>query len=124
MQLAELIEKLQGVWLTKEIQSAVDVHYVGAADLMSDILALTSHPMLLITGLTAIQTVRTAEMSGHIQAIVFVRGKNADINTIRLAEENEIPLITTRLTMYECCGILYQAGILPVPLKQHHDTSL
>jgi hypothetical protein len=82
----------------------------AGADLMSDVLAFTEPDSLLLTGLTNLQVVRTAEMAG-IRAIVFVRGKYPPEDTIRLAEETRIPLFSTHCTMYEACGRLYQAGL-------------
>ena len=44
------------------------------ADLMSDVLAFTRKKTLLLTGLTNVQVIRTADVS-ELSAIVFVRGK-------------------------------------------------
>jgi hypothetical protein len=44
-------------------------------------------------------------------AIVFVRGKVPPADTVSLAKEKEIPLLATRLTLYEAFGRLYQAGL-------------
>jgi hypothetical protein len=82
----------------------------AGADLMSDVLSFTEPDSLLLTGLTNLQVVRTAEIAG-IRAIVFVRGKIPPEETIRLAAETGIPLFKTRFTMYEACGRLYQAGL-------------
>jgi hypothetical protein len=46
-----------------------------------------------------------------IKAVVFVRGKYPPPETIALAEEKGIPLLSTSYTMYESCGRLYQAGL-------------
>ncbi len=82
----------------------------AAADLMSDVLAYAPTSSVLLTGLINPQVVRTAEMAG-ILTIVFVRGKRPPAETVRLAEEVGIPLLSTRYTMYEACGLLYHAGL-------------
>lgn len=82
----------------------------AAADLMSDVLSYAPTSSVLLTGLINPQVVRTAEMAG-ILTIVFVRGKHPPAETIRLAEEVGIPLLSTRYTMYEACGLLYHAGL-------------
>jgi predicted transcriptional regulator len=82
----------------------------AAADLMSDVLTYAPTSSVLLTGLINPQVVRTAEMAG-ILAIVFVRGKHPPGETLRLAEEVGIPLLSTRYTMYEACGLLYHAGL-------------
>jgi predicted transcriptional regulator len=82
----------------------------AAADLMSDVLAYAPASSVLLTGLINPQVVRTAEMAG-ILTIVFVRGKHPPAETLRLAEEVGIPLLSTRYTMYEACGLLFHAGL-------------
>ena len=80
------------------------------ADLMSDVLAFTKPDSLLLTGLTNLQTIRTAEVA-EIKAICFVRGKRPAPETIELATEKGIPLLCTMLPMYESCGRLHRRGL-------------
>ena len=79
-------------------------------DLLSDVLAFTKEESLLLTGLTNLQVVRTAELA-NIKALVFVRGKEPDREAIALAMEKNIPVLLTDLPMYEACGRLYRAGL-------------
>ncbi len=81
-----------------------------AADLMSDVLALARQGAILLTGLTTAQVVRTSEVAG-VAAIVVVRGKRIQSEAARLAQEAEIPLLETELTLFEACGRLYSAGM-------------
>jgi len=80
------------------------------ADLMSDVLAFIKPNALLLTGLSNVQSVRTADIAG-IKAIVYVRGKRPDKEAIELAKEKGIVLLATKLLMYESCGKLYQHGL-------------
>lgn len=80
------------------------------ADLMSDVLAYAPAGALLLTGLVNPQVVRTAEMAG-IGAIVLARAKEPPVETVRLADEVNIPVLATRYTLYEACGRLYAAGL-------------
>lgn len=82
------------------------VDSVGAADLMSDVLRLSSPGMLLLTGLSSPQAVRTAAVA-DLRAIVFVRGKRPDVEVVSLAAEKGIPLLSTPMTMFEASGVLY-----------------
>lgn len=91
-------------WLSQEAISAC------GADLMSDVLAFTKERTLLLTGLTNVQVIRTAEMSDLV-AIVFVRGKFPGLDVIQLAEEKGIPLMVCRYPLYEACGLLYSRGL-------------
>jgi len=80
------------------------------ADLMSDVLAFAKPGAVLLTGLTNVQAVRTADVA-DIKAIVFVRGKLPDRETVELARAKGIPLLATRMTMFEACGRLWVAGL-------------
>ena len=87
-----------------------DVVMVCGSDLMSDVLAFVKQGALLLTGLTNPQVVRTAEMA-DIAAIVFVRGKMPDPDTVALTKEKGIPLVASPYTMFEMCGRLFEAGM-------------
>ena len=84
------------------------INFVGAADLMSDVLALSRSGMLLLTGLATVQAVRTAAVS-DLKCVVFVRAKRPGDDVINLAAESSIPLMSTAYTMFEASGILYAA---------------
>jgi serine kinase of HPr protein (carbohydrate metabolism regulator) len=84
-----------------------------ASDLMSDVLTIDTSQLLLITGLTNLQTIRTAEMS-DIGAIVFVRNKKVAPEMLELAEQNGLVVLESNMSMYRACGVLYNAGIKPV----------
>lgn len=81
-----------------------------AADLMSDVLAFASNGALLITGLTNVQIIRTAQMM-DIPAVLFVRGKRPQEETVALARQVGMPLLLASRTMFECCGKLFGAGL-------------
>ena len=87
-----------------------EIEMVAGCDLMSDVLMFTRPNSLLLTGLTAPQVIHTAEIT-EIAAICFVRGKRPGEETIELAMEESIPLLTTNLAMYESCGKLYKTGL-------------
>ena len=90
----------------------LEVKNACGADLMSDVLAFSNEKTLLLTGLTNPQVVRTAEMVG-IQVIIFVRGKEPQIETISLANQLNIFLYSTDKPLFEACGLLYKNGIGP-----------
>lgn len=80
------------------------------SDMMSDVLAFTKRNTLLCTGLTNMQVVRTAEMT-ELSALIFVRGKVPCEDIIEAAAENQLPILSTKYTLFETCGILYGAGV-------------
>jgi predicted transcriptional regulator len=112
MKISELIDQTQGKLLTRESCMDPDEIIKGgcSADLMSDVLAYIQPHAVLLTGLVNPQVVRTAQMA-DVAAIVFVRGKVPPEETIRLAEEVQIPLISSPFGMYELSGRLYQTGL-------------
>ena len=89
---------------------SVEVKSVSASDMMSDTLTFAKEDSLMVTGLNNRQVVRTAEIAG-IVAICFVRGKMPQEETIMLAKEKNITLLTTKLLMFETCGRLYKKGL-------------
>ena len=91
-------------YLEKEAETAC------GADLMSDVLAFTKEKAVLLTGLTNIQAIRTAEIS-DLTAIVFVRGKRPGPEVVQLAEKKGIPLLLSGYPMFESCGKLYANGL-------------
>ena len=90
-----------------------DVEYAFASDLMSDVLTLQSDNVLLITGLSNLQAIRTAEMS-DISVVIIARNKKVNPDMISLANENNIVLLESEYSMYRVAGELYKAGIKPV----------
>ena len=94
----------QGCILNREVRVG------GGADLMSDVLHYELAQGLLITGLTNPQIIRTAEIA-DVRAVLVVRGKVPMPETCELAEQVDIPLLSTPLTMFEACGLLYEAGL-------------
>ncbi|MFZ5642815.1 MAG: transcriptional regulator [Bacillota bacterium] len=79
-------------------------------DLISDSLCFSRPDCLLLTGLTNIQIIRVADMV-EARAIVFVRGKKPGKEIIRMAEDKKLPLLVTKLFLFEGCGLLYQHGL-------------
>lgn len=90
-----------------------EVHFAFACDLMSDVLTIKQNNVLLITGLSNVQTIRTAEMS-DINCVIIVRNKDVSKEMIRLAKESEIVLIKCKYSMFRTSGLLFSAGIKPI----------
>jgi predicted transcriptional regulator len=87
-----------------------DIGEVCAADLMSDVLAFTVPGGVLLTGLSNVQSVITSHVA-EVAAIVYVRGKQPDADAVKLAEQKQIPLLRSPLSMFEACGRLYEKGL-------------
>jgi predicted transcriptional regulator len=110
MKLSMLSETLAASFLCGEDRLDIEIDKAGASDLMSDILAALSEGGVLLTGLTTIQAVKTAVISG-VTAIVFVRNKRPAPDVVALAEMHGIPLLSTSFSMFVSCGRMYDAGL-------------
>ena len=110
MNIRELIRIIDGNLITTAAYLDRDIKGGFGADLMSDVLASIQPEALLITGLCNPQVVRTAQMA-DVAAIVFVRGKIPPGETVRLATEENMPLVSTPYGMFEVCGRLHAAGL-------------
>jgi len=91
----------------------VDFSLGFASDLMSDVLTLDKENVLLITGLSNLQIIRTAEVV-DIKGILLVRNKKPTSEMIDLASQSKITIITSPLSMFHVCGLLYKEGLKPV----------
>lgn len=111
MRLQEVKEILDAEFIVGEDQLDMEVKAAFGADLMSDVLAFAKPGSLLLTGLTNPQVVRTSDVL-DIAAIIMVRGKCPLPETIQLAEELRIPLLTTKYILFEAVGRLYAKGIV------------
>ncbi len=110
MTLGEIRGILEALVITQRTDMNREIGRAYCADLMSDVLAFSVTRSLLITGLTNVQVVRTADVA-NIKAIVFVQGKRPDLDTIETADSKNIPLLVTSLSMFETCGRLYEYGL-------------
>jgi predicted transcriptional regulator len=110
MDLKKIIKLADGSLLTPNIDVNIQISGAYGADLMSDVLAASQPDAVLLTGLTNPQVVRTAQMA-EFRAVIFVRGKQPQAETLLLAEQEKIPLITSSFGMFELCGRLHKAGL-------------
>jgi predicted transcriptional regulator len=97
--------------LVGEAKLDMEVKTAFGADLMSDVLAYAVSGCLLLTGLTNMQVIRTADVL-DIAAIIIVRGKKPSPETIKAAAEKGIPLLSTKYILFETAGRLYKHGIV------------
>lgn len=100
-----------------ETRDDIEIESGCGSDLMSDVLAFCQEKTLLLTGLTNPQVIRTAEMIG-IKAIIFVRGKKPQSETITLAQEKEVALYYSHKSLFESCGLLYKKGLKPEKMRK------
>ena len=111
MTLNEIKDLVQGEVICGEEYLDQQIECVFASDLMSDVLTLKNvNNLLLLTGLSNLQSIRTCEMS-DITHLLIVRGKEVTEEMRDLAEDNDMVVIRTGYSMYRAAGILYNAGL-------------
>ena len=81
-----------------------------AADLMSDVLAFSRPNVLLITGLSGIQSVHTADVA-DLAGILYVHRKRPPQQVVDLARERNLPVLSTPLHMFDACAALAAKGL-------------
>ena len=116
MKIKEIQKVLQAEALVKTDEE-LEIKKVCGSDLLSDVLAFSRKKVLLLTGLTNPQVIRTAEMI-EMKVIIFVRGKHPQKSTVELAQEKNIALYVTGKSMFESCGLLYKNGLQPEKLDK------
>lgn len=112
MTLGEVVKLLNATVCLGENRLDENVEKVFASDLMSEVLTLKETPML-VTGLCNNQTIRTCDMA-NLDVVVFVRNKKPTEDMLELAEDNGMVLLACEYSMFKTCGLLYQAGLLPL----------
>ncbi len=122
MKVKEIVKLLNAKILTGKDKLGYNFQCAYAADLLSDVLALTKEKTVLITGATSLQVIRVAEIL-DIPMIILVRGKLPSPETIEFAKKLNIPIIATSLTMFETCGLLYSKGIRACKNHPLHEIS-
>jgi len=110
MTVAEAVKILDGQFFWGGERAETEIASACGADLMSDVMAFVKDRVLLLTGLVNPQVIRTAELL-DIRCIIFVRGKAPSKDMIDMAEQAEIILAGTKLSMFLACGKLYEAGL-------------
>jgi len=103
MTLREIQASLSGELLTPGVNLDIECPKLFASDLMSDVLAFIQPGSVLITGLANAHVVRTSFLV-NVKAVIIVQGKRPDVTVIDEARENNLPVISTRCSMFDACS--------------------
>lgn len=113
MKLSEIIDLTNAKVVAGDTEKDRELLRAFSSDLMSDVLTLDTEHILLITGLTNLQIVRTAEMA-DIEVVLLARNKRATPEMIELANETGLVLLETPYSIYRSGGVLFKNGLAPV----------
>jgi predicted transcriptional regulator len=116
MTLKEVKEVLNAEVISGDHDLEKEIKCAFAAELLSDVLALSQEGALLITGFTHPQVVYAAD-AANLCAVLFVRGRWPNEATQQLAIQKKIPLLSTPYMMFETCGLLYEYGLKTCAIK-------
>jgi len=81
-----------------------------AGDLLSDVIAHSHKGNIWVTIQTHPNIVAVASMK-ELAGIILAGSREPDADTLKKAEEEEIPILVSPLFTYEVVGKLYQMGI-------------
>lgn len=113
MKLKDIIACVDGHLICGDSHLEDEITRGFASDLMSDVLTILEDDILLITGLSNNQAIRTAEMS-DIKNILLVRNKKPSQNMIDMAQELNISLSYTSYSLFKASALLFNEGLKPV----------
>jgi predicted transcriptional regulator len=101
--LKDIMTMVDGELLTPESVPEIECPKVFASDLMSDVLASAEPGSFLLTGLANPHVVSTCSVA-DVAAVVFVQGKRPDATVVGQARAKGLPLISTKMPMFEACS--------------------
>lgn len=101
--LKDVLALLDGELLTPSNVPEPAFPKVFASDLMSDVLSSAEPGSLLLTGLANAHVVSTCSVA-DVAGVVFVQGKRPAPAVVDEARVKGLPLVATKLTMFEACA--------------------
>lgn len=113
VRIRELANVLEAKVICGDDRLDEEVRIGCTSDLMSDILTLDLENLVLITGLTNLQTIRTAEFA-DVSCIVLVRNKKASQEMIELANESDLVVMECKYSAFKSTHLVCQAGLLAI----------
>ncbi len=113
MKVSSIVEVLNARVVCGHDKLNTDVKYAFASDLMSDVLTLDNENLVLVTGLANLQVIRTAEIA-DIFCVVIVKDKKVSMEMKKIAEENQIVVLESPLSMFRAISVLHDSGLKPV----------
>lgn len=112
MKLKEIIEKLNLELKSNAEALDADVQHAHAGDMLSYVMANATGGSLWITVQTHNNIVAVATLKSFA-GIIIIGGRQPDVDTVRKANEERIPILSTTLSAFEIAGRLYELGIRP-----------
>ena len=110
MKLKELIEKLNLELKSTSTALDADVTHAYSSDILSDVMSHARDGSIWIT-LHTHRNIVSVAMLKSLAGIILIGGRNPDDETLKKANEENVPILSTGLTTFEIVGKLYELGI-------------
>ncbi len=110
MKVKELIQKLNLELTSSSTALEAEVQHAYASDILSDVMSNAKDGSVWVTLQTHRNTVSVAELKSFA-GIILVGGRRPDDETLKKANEENIPILSTKLSTFEIVGKLYELGI-------------
>jgi len=110
MKLNEIVDKLNLELRGRISKIDYEINSGYSSDLLSDVIANSKEGDLWITLQIHPNIVAVASMKG-LSGIVIINGREPEEETVNKAEEENIPIMVSKLPAFELIGKLYSMGI-------------
>jgi len=110
MKIREIKEILEAQLLCGDDCLDFEIRGCFACDLISEMLLHIKPDSLLVTSLLSAHVVHTAHVM-DAGGVVFAGGKKPNETILANARQNGIPILSTSLLIFDCCGRLFTSGV-------------
>ncbi len=110
MKLSDIVEKLGLTVKTGADRLDVEVTDGYASDMLSDVMGHAKEGSVWIT-LQVHQNIVAVAVMKSLAAIILIKGREPDEETLAKAEAEGIPILTTELSAFALIGKLHELGI-------------
>ena len=110
MKLKELIEKLNLELKSTSTALDADITHAYSSDILSDVMSHARDGSIWIT-LHTHRNIVSVAMLKSLAGVILIGGHNPDDETLKKANEENVPILSTGLTTFEIVGKLYELGI-------------
>jgi len=110
MNVSEFAEKLGANVITDEKGTEIQVKDIYCCDLLSWVMSHAEKGAAWITVHTNLNIVAVASLS-ELSCIIIPEGIVVEEATLRRAEQEKVPIISTALSAYKVCRIAFECGL-------------
>jgi predicted transcriptional regulator len=110
MTLKEMVKQLDLVVLTGNDATSREVSGGYASDMLSDVLTHAGNGYVWIT-MQIHPNILAVASSKDLSGIIIVNGRKPEMETLKKAEQKQIPILMSPLSTYTVAGRLYELGV-------------